>query len=1091
MPQMQTTTLTSQVSRPVAVQMARSQSQAKLEGQQFRIADGRAALEDSSQLSLLSLEQLVLLCYSLHGQSESNKQQLAEHVKEQGKLLKERELLRGRKAELERTLEGRDVLSSSRFEASQILIDGSAGCAPALTETPAALVAEFAEKGVLQTKITNAEIGHNSEEPAKTSPKQATLVEVLPVGCHDRSENMLASPAQPQLRPEAAVFSPSKIVTTSPKLPEEVSLASPIRPLNGPIQPIAVSLDSPKVVPNAEIVTLASPMPLEILESQANLQPDVVSGRPVTSPGSADEIVKVLEVTSPETPSATTLVAESLSDDSGKVDGLPCSGDAAAGVGAKSDEIKMLSPSYGSLDGSSVLPDCETMAQEKITEVKQHFPSVPEELMARVEDSSIRLTWFFDEEMLEQLVGPGELKFEIRQQSEGVGGRLRIRQHECDAIYSAKDGAVQEQNFLVEHCAAGRPYTFSIRARSRLPGAEAQVSDFCEAVTACLPVAVAVPKAPVSLCSTATSVASKGGLEEVAPIATIPTAMVSSPSNQATMPAKTVPLLIPAIQPQCVAPAPEPDTQERVQLLPCLTQPASPRVDATPMEVEQPVDPAVHAPEPQASVLPVRHVVPKVAEAEVIRPIEVKSGLEARSRFLPDDGCNLRKWLLDHKRESREVRPEATNGVQAEAVSNGLEDQSFLRQWLQSRQALNSNTKPAGQTLQGQMAVRMPTEIDVTRLPEETRLPGESRYDEMQASVRLQPMPAEDVRQVPVLGAPQPGSLQVPDFRQSSYAPFSTQGDLRQPINIIGNARSKSFGGVERRQTMIPKLESRHADLSPGRGAGDGIRIVTAMTPNGHGLVAPLPAHLSRGGLGLTPQAPAPTAPTAPAAADPVTLGNALTTINSLPQPSWTHGHQVADPLQTHGLNQQVFFGQPPITPSNFFTPLNDNLFGASSALGSTRPFSHFPQGALGADAIFKPAMSAFPEEAVRHFEPPPPPRSAPSLQYGDEARRESMPWDEGRQGCQGCQGGHPGFGVTQNVAPVEIRRKSELQVRMSDHKWESLRFSSSDDLELQGQQFVSRCGLKSAFLPGLVARLKQMVAIQQDYACVDVVDLI
>ena len=28
--------------------------------------------------------------------------------------------------------------------------------------------------------------------------------------------------------------------------------------------------------------------------------------------------------------------------------------------------------------------------------------------------------------MLEQLVGPGELKFEIRQQSEGVGGRWRL-----------------------------------------------------------------------------------------------------------------------------------------------------------------------------------------------------------------------------------------------------------------------------------------------------------------------------------------------------------------------------------------------------------------------------------------------------------------------------------------------------------------------------------------------------------------------------------------------------------------------------------------------------------------------------------------
>lgn len=117
-------------------------------------------------------------------------------------------------------------------------------------------------------------------------------------------------------------------------------------------------------------------------------------------------------------------------------------------------------------------------------------------------------------------------------------------------------------------------------------------------------VAVAVPKAPVSLCSTATSVASKGGLEEVAPIAAIPTAMVSSdPSHQATMPAKTVPLVIPAIQPQCVAPAPEPDTQEPLQLVPCLTQPASPQVDATQMEAEQPVDAAVHAPEPQDSMV--------------------------------------------------------------------------------------------------------------------------------------------------------------------------------------------------------------------------------------------------------------------------------------------------------------------------------------------------------------------------------------------------------------------------------------------------------------------------------------------------------
>eukprot|EP00435_Cladocopium_sp_Y103_P029801 s1906_g7.t1 len=219
-----------------------------------------------------------------------------------------------------------------------------------------------------------------------------------------------------------------------------------------------------------------------------------------------------------------------------------------------------------------------------------------------------------------------------------------------------------------------------------------------------------------------------------------------------------------------------------------------------------------------------------------------------------------------------------------------------------------------------------------------------SRYAD-DPSTRLQsaPAPAQDVRQAQMH---QPNSLQVQDFRHSSYAPFSTQGDLRQPGNMLGNARSKSFGGtasVERRQTMVPKLESRHADLSPGRGPGDGIRIVTAMTPNGHGLVAPLPAHLSHGGFsGGTP--------VSRQGIDPAAMGNALTTINSLPQPhSWAHGQQLqADAFQTHGLNQQALFGQPSIVASSFFGPISDNLFGAgSSALGSTRPFSRFPSAGL------------------------------------------------------------------------------------------------------------------------------------------------
>lgn len=55
---------------------------------------------------------------------------------------------------------------------------------------------------------------------------------------------------------------------------------------------------------------------------------------------------------------------------------------------------------------------------------------------------------------------------------------------------------------------------------------------------------------------------------------------------------------------------------------------------------------------------------------------------------------------------------------------------------------------------------------------------------------------------------------------------------------------------------------------------------------------------------------------------------------------------------------------------------------------------------------IFLSNLNVLVEEAVtRHFELAPPPRSAPSLQCDEARRHESMPWDEGRQGCQGCQG--------------------------------------------------------------------------------------
>ena len=98
-----------------------------------------------------------------------------------------------------------------------------------------------------------------------------------------------------------------------------------------------------------------------------------------------------------------------------------------------------------------------------------------------------------------------ELNFEIRQQSEGVGGRLRIRLHSCPAVYLAKDGAVQarrpdplstldrqEQSYVVEGCGSGRAYGFSVRAC--LPSGS---SEFSALVSAALPAKAA------SLCSTA------------------------------------------------------------------------------------------------------------------------------------------------------------------------------------------------------------------------------------------------------------------------------------------------------------------------------------------------------------------------------------------------------------------------------------------------------------------------------------------------------------------------------------------------------------------------------------------------------------
>merc|ERR1719444_589878 len=84
----------------------------------------------------------------------------------------------------------------------------------------------------------------------------------------------------------------------------------------------------------------------------------------------------------------------------------------------------------------------------------------------------------------------------------------------------------------------------------------------------------------------------------------------------------------------------------------------------------------------------------------------------------------------------------------------------------------------------------------------------------------------------------------------------------------------------------------------------------------------------------------------------------------------------------------------------------------------------------------------------------PPPPRSAPAASMFD-----ADPFDRvDRRG-----GGRP---------PVFA-----LTVLASDNRWETLSFSESDDLERRGSQFLAEKKLKTAFLSGLVSKMRGMVA--------------
>lgn len=103
----------------------------------------------------------------------------------------------------------------------------------------------------------------------------------------------------------------------------------------------------------------------------------------------------------------------------------------------------------------------------------------------------------------------------------------------------------------------------------------------------------------------------------------------------------------------------------------------------------------------------------------------------------------------------------------------------------------------------------------------------------------------------------------------------------------------------------------------------------------------------------------------------------------------------------------------------------------------------------------------------------PPPPRSAPAA--------ESAMGGGAYGGCGGCGGGCGGGGAA----------SFHLRVLTSDSRWETLSFSAAGDLEGLASSFLQQKGLKAAFLPGLVAKMRSMSSTGQTQSSVDIVDLI
>jgi len=877
--------------------------------------------------------------------------------------------------------------------------------------------------------------------------------------------------------------------------------------------------------------------PLET-EPEQTEQESVAARSPISSPAkptSPEEAAGVAvspgDLGSPQPPVKAIFTAFSESPSSPSQ--LPCSGDAAAGVGGPVAEESKASPHalvLGSLDGSSVVPDCDNLAskeegtspqaptpetavapvahalmQPQSPEPQEDSVPIPEEVMARaLPDGTIRLTWFFDEELLESLSSgsPNTLSFEICQKSETVGGHVRIRQHSCHARLPFKDGLVQEQFFIVEGCAPGRPYSFSVRSCLESSSGSTQ-SDYSDPVTCSAAGLAGSVRGPPSLSSTLTSTQAA---QEIGIVKGIPPGHSTIPASQ---PGDVGAVLVPR-EATGSGPAESP---------PCNLQRAR---DDQPFQAAKP---------------------------------ELRS-----DRLLPDEGCRLRQWLTDKLNPS----PGSTAASTAKSPAGGENsmfakpasaqqagsppqlqtDHSFLRRWLQDRQLPAEVVQPAAGSPAAERAPapaplekRIQEESPEPEAPVPAGLaPPTQRSTAASTAASYQPLRSDagdvDITRLPL----DHGRVQVqggtadrrPETNPPSCPDFRVH--VRADGTFIGAARSQSFGGVERRQTLASGQIAGQADMPRS------VRHCQAFSPVARDVRGQqLPMSIS-----IAPPSPSGSFASQAGLSRPA---DALTTVTSLPQAggtAWKTGQPIGqDPFQTRPLQSQgqsallaPFGGMGSSDAANYlFGPINPNPFG-TAAIGTTRPFNFSGLGGSVRDApsgnfFAKPSSTptsymsrGIEEEQSRPFDPPPPPRSAPSL-YDSSVQsapmqqallpQQSIPWNEPRRGAvSGSVGGFGaaqsgrsgavsgGVGVTQNLGSLDAQglnrgtqARYELRVRMSDSHWESLRFSAGDDLDFQGRQFIQRLGLKSAFLSGLVARLRQMASIQQDYACVDVVDLI